>query len=582
MMKKIGGSLMAVSAACVLAAAASSATAEDGGVTGIRAVHRNGQTFVTWKDAAAGEAGAKFRYAIYRSVRPITQTNLGLAEKRVWGVVNNSARLYSFSFDKRLPVDRLDPRRPTCVIEEGGKPLPDGSGVTAITPDKAGGSFYAVAATDLEGKQIGEIAPGESATVEAVEERVAPIEPIRVWASRDRKDQTSALSGEKGLPLMVQLHSSGGYDYVGKHASGDYYNYFGPREWGYQEGMPGAFDVDEEKGGGANGPRRLRVQPTECIVDFRDGVKPFETCWFGYYCAPQWAGKSEARAYPFTELRTLWTVEWVIEKYAVDPERVYGMGGSMGAWGSIGLLLRHPEIFAALYPAMPRMRQRGLPGVAGYAKGNELMYDGKTTYLERMDSVRWVSEHREDLPFLGWSIGRQDGFATWQEQVDMVKALSAAHHGFAFAWNNFGHGTDTKSGSAPIALVKKYYPPEKFARNRSYPAFANSSIDQDPGPGDPKLGDMEGGINLGFHWKDPADETSRWSVKLGNELCKAEMTVDVTPRRCQKFKAKPGEKFKWTNSAGGNGELNADANGLVTVQKVKIFPGKETMLTIMR
>jgi hypothetical protein len=326
-------------------------------VTAIRAACRNGQTFVTWKDAAEGEAGASCRYTLYRSEKPITPANLAQAEKRIWGIVNNSAKLYSFTFNGRQAVDRLDPKRPTCVIEEGGQPLPDGSGVAVVTPDTPGQRFYAVVATDLNGQPLSQIVPGESATTTPVAEQVAPIAPIRVWASRERKEQRTALSGDKGLPLMVSLHASGGYDYVGKHPCGDYYNYFGPRDWGYQEGMPGAFSVDEEKNPATRGGRQLRLQPTECIVDFRGGVKPLETYWFGYTCVPQWAGHSDSRAYPFTERRTLWTIAWVIRQYGVDPERVYGMGGSMGAWGSISLLLHHPEIFAALYPTMPRMRQ---------------------------------------------------------------------------------------------------------------------------------------------------------------------------------------------------------------------------------
>jgi hypothetical protein len=58
------------------------------------------------------------------------------------------------------------------------------------------------------------------------------------------------------------------------------------------------------------------------------------------------------------------------------------------------------------------------------------------------------------------------------------------------------------------------------------------------------------------------------------------MTVDVTPRRLQKFKPKPGEKFKWTSSTGGSGTVTADKWGLVTVEKVKIYPGATTKLTI--
>ena len=70
-----------------------------GRVTGIRAVCRNGQTFVTWKDAAEGEPGAAFRYALYRADKPITQESLPQAEDLAVrlcykGVLNNSAKLF--------------------------------------------------------------------------------------------------------------------------------------------------------------------------------------------------------------------------------------------------------------------------------------------------------------------------------------------------------------------------------------------------------------------------------------------------------------------------------------------------------
>jgi hypothetical protein len=39
-------------------------------VTAIHAVHRHGQTFVTWKDVAEGDEGSKFRYSLYRADKP--------------------------------------------------------------------------------------------------------------------------------------------------------------------------------------------------------------------------------------------------------------------------------------------------------------------------------------------------------------------------------------------------------------------------------------------------------------------------------------------------------------------------------
>jgi hypothetical protein len=133
-----------------------------------------------------------------------------------------------------------------------------------------------------------------------------------------------------------------------------------------------------------------------------------------------------------------------------------------------------------------------------------------------------------------------------------------------------------------MSQVMKYYPPEKFARNRSYPALGNSSIDQKLGNGDPKDGDLEGGINLGFCWDEVMDETDRWSVRLANELAREEMTVDVTPRRCQKFRTRPGSEVRWSSSLGESGKVMVDPAGLVTVPRLKLRPGVQVVLTLTR
>jgi len=554
------------------------ARAADVKVTDVKAAHRNGQTFVTWKDAADGEAGQDFRYSIYRSDQPITQATLGDAELVLRGVFNNSAKLFGHAF---WPKDRLDPKKPTCIIVEGGKPLPAWSGLAVRTVEKDGRSYYAVVATDLKGAALSKVVPGESATTEPVAEKVAPIQPIKLYDSNQRKSYVAQtrISGKKGLPLSVQLHASSGR---GGTASGwgDYYLYFSRREWGYRDGLPGVFSVQERSHGKPD--QRLIFDSREAIVT-PSGTRAMETYWFGYVCVPQWAEHKEPRAYPFTERRTLWMIRWTIEKYGADPERVYCGGGSMGAWGTSTFALRHPELFAAVYPNRPRTRQRGRPGLVRIPRNQKVMMDdGKTDYFERMDMVKFVSEHHGDLPFLGWCCGRHDGFASFKEQIDMVKALTKAHHGFAFAWNDGNHS----SGGRPMREVTKYYPWTKFARNKSYPAFGNSSIDGDLGTGEVEKivngrkrrvlekgnGDLEGGINLGFDWADVVDEADKWSVALCNVLTEKEMTVDVTPRRCQMFGPKPGDKFKWTNSAGGTGEVAADRWGLVTVEKVKLVP----------
>ncbi len=542
-------------------------------VTAIRAVHRHGQTFVTWKDAAEGEEGARFRYSLYRSGQPITGANLARAERCGRAILNHSAKLYGSAFS---PKDRLDPAKPYSVIEEGGEPLPPWSGLAVHTVREAGKAWYAVVATDLGGNPVSEIVPGKSATAEAVEERPGPLQPIKLYDSKERKGPSVAqtsVTGTKGLPLHLTLHGSqlnGG----GAGEYGDSYLFFGTPEMGYRDGLAGVFSIEEHRRKEGN---RLLLRVRDAVEHPGSG-RAMETYWFGYLCVPQGADHPEPRVYPFTENRLLWITRWAVERTGADPERVTVGGSSSGGVGSNNVGFRHPELFAAAFPVVGRVRRVPavpLEGKFDRVKG-ALMADGKTEYYDHVDGPRFAAGHLEDLPFLGWACGRNDGYATWQENIDMVKALTASRHGFAFSWNNGGHG----EGGRAMAPIGKYYPPEKFARNRSYPAFGNSSLDQKMGDGDPKGGDLEGGINLGFDWKDVRDEEGLWSAALSNELAREEMTADVTPRRCLKFRPRPGDKLRWTSSTGESGAVVADPGGRVTVPKVVIRPGAGTTLTL--
>ena len=66
---------------------------------------------------------------------------------------------------------------------------------------------------------------------------------------------------------------------------------------------------------------------------------------------------------------------------------------------------------------------------------------------------------------------------------------------------------------------------------------------------------------------------------------KPEAAADVTPRRLQRFKLKPGDRVAWTGSVGNSivqqGELVADQWGLVTLPQVQIKPGG-TRITLTR
>ena len=81
-------------------------TFADQNVTDIRVSHRHGQTFVTWKDVAEGEAGASVRYSLYCSERPITEQALPDLKPAIDGIPNNSGKHYGYHMSIRVTLGR--------------------------------------------------------------------------------------------------------------------------------------------------------------------------------------------------------------------------------------------------------------------------------------------------------------------------------------------------------------------------------------------------------------------------------------------------------------------------------------------
>ena len=212
-----------ITSVCILLLTAVFVWSADLQVTEIKAEHRNGQTFITWKDVAQGEEGGKYRYSVYRSAKPIN--SIAGLKPVMENILNNSGQMFGWAWRTK---DRLKEDLPTALLKEGGEHLPKWSGVGVVTVDKAGKSFYAVAATE-NGKVVTPIVAGQSATVKPVDEKPGDIQPIKVWDSKKRKGRyikQTCIRAKKNLPMMVGLHASGGYSHAGRSTYGDYYLYF--------------------------------------------------------------------------------------------------------------------------------------------------------------------------------------------------------------------------------------------------------------------------------------------------------------------------------------------------------------------
>jgi len=205
-------------------------------------------------------------------------------------------------------------------------------------------------------------------------------------------------------------------------------------------------------------------------------------------------------------------------------------GGSMGGWGTLTYGVRRPHQFAALYPDRPRWRYNGSAGnhaVADYpnnltsvavASSPALAVEdgGGTVFAQIQDVTSYVANTANKVPWIGWCVGRNDGFVQFSDHVDAVAALRSAKRGFAFAWNDGNHTT----GSI-LAEITQSYPFGTFEIGKGYPLFTNHSGDQDPAV------DLVGGINIGLSFRNVTESAGAWSCEVTSVL--GARTVDVEP-----------------------------------------------------
>ena len=128
-------------------------------------------------------------------------------------------------------------------------------------------------------------------------------------------------------------------------------------------------------------------------------------------------------------------------------------------------------------------------------------------------------------------------------------------------------------------------------RDQSVPAFGNCSLDDNIGEGDIRSGNSFGQINGFLVWQSDTivDEPALYQITVwlwsGDSNGRGaapldECTVDLTPRKCQMFAAKAGQRFVFTNvtAADGktiqSGEVAADKHGLVTIPRLVVTKGK--------
>ncbi len=566
-------------------------------VTGVRATARSGQVFITFKEVAPldeGKEGAnwadlvkKFKgdyygplpggqpdelcYRVYSHDKAITAANV--AQAQFLGEV-----LPGSAFNTRfgLQIDEKRKREDMVAIEAGrsgealatgpsvlvlraaiepGTPVPPGTGLFVHTLKEQTDRYYAVL-TALNGvtnaKDISE------------SNAVGPVRP-------QPGDPEPVLYREIVTPVSKAKYVTQWYSYWAIQPLSPW-----PARYDVVVGhcpdmleKPAALFI--ARYGWNNWPTPSSPQPTAAIqmshagdmpVDFRTGLHDSIGTIKGF---------DQGKWQPFHTSRQAALIKWMAARWPVDPNRI---SVDMGAWGMMEIKEGH--LYAMIRgwgePELTKGfqcwdRARGIWGVPELYQGRP----GDENPYVAANLTDWVLANPEkELPFYHVCAGGGAHYTEegWPPFPRFCWAMMKSKQPFFFC-------TARESAVAEALRTGKLV----IRRGESLPAFANCSLDDNIGEGDLQSGNGWGDSQVnGWVLWDPAtivDEPGKWEITLwvGERCPLAEGTVDLTPRRCQKFAAKPRQRFEWTNGA-QQGAVEADAHGLVTLDRLKITKDK--------
>jgi hypothetical protein len=543
----------------------------------LKATVRNGQVFLTWKEAETQE-GTTFN--VYKSSTIIS--DVANANKIAHHIERHSARDWwedpaSFKVGAKAggPVGFL--------IQTGGHRLDPTAGlfVDTIARDENGKACYAVTSTGPDGKEDTRIIRGVNSLSGPVEVKWEELRPI--W---QQEAQPPAPGAGKGKALWLNLHAKGGV------VANMEYLLFGDETMGWREGIPFKFGVRVKAD-------EVVVQPTDRVWINRPhreasdaGTPAIWTFWYGYNSnIYDRQLMSEGIPTNYTERRNLWILKWVQKYYQTDPNHCYVSGSSMGGCGSISFGLHHPEIFAALHAHVPIVSYTYLGRGSAHRLepccwvgpiSEDLKTNEGVPLLQRMNGTKWVQEATGDLPFVFIINGRKDASIPWENNPPFYRALNDGKHGFCAYWDDGEHPTCGKNAPEDVKAWSQRF--HRFRLDESFPAFSNTSSNRNPGNGQPSDGDEIGWMNRGMDWKDIEDRPDHYSVTISASYPGIQYPVqtDMTLRRLQNFKPKAGEAITVQAEGSEPTKIRLAPSGLITIPQVVIPSEKGIRITVRR
>ncbi len=550
--------------AALIAAAPPASAAQQ--ASGLKAFFRAGQTFITWTECGAAE------YRLYRAPAKITD----LKAAKLIATVAKGSSSYKLEQTRKVlaKIAGKSGYGERYIIRDnpGADPagmLPADTGLFVYTPHEAGTFHYAVTAVNAGAQNTA--LTDANRLAKGVAEKPEPIGAVLVFKA-PAKDGKGKVVGER----RVYCHWMDAGEWNPVPDGGYAYN--------FGVGIP----AGEKPRGmimwmhGYSGYYGLRG-PSFGMVSITPG-DPYQTWFYGHKDA---TGKKVVN---YTERRMLLTIDFVVrqlnsEGIKPDTNKVYAFGASMGGTGGNFLGARYGNVFTAAIASLgavdhnrngnwTRVAEQRLWG----ARSEKLLTNDGVNVWDHQNLIKWhLANMGKETAFMLDGHASNDGSIPFGALPDYYEALQKAKRPFMAIWGPWGH-----SGvHEPKSPNHQWWGTFQFNKDESLPAVGFATSNDDPRK------TRAGQINCKLEWSarendfdksgtadDVVDEPGRWACCLRSRAGK--QTASITPRRCQKFKPRPGARYRWENHSYADpakpvkvagGTVVADKHGLVTVEK---------------
>ncbi|MBI5711683.1 MAG: hypothetical protein HZC42_15475 [Candidatus Eisenbacteria bacterium] len=554
----------------------------------LSATHHDGQTFLSW----ALPIGLGWTFRVYASAQPITGA-ADLDQTTLLGAVGDSTW-----YDRRLStiLGTSYAYRTDSLAPE----LTPAQGLFVATPLASGTRYYAVTTQQAGYPEDRTVRPGSNAlaapvteTLEAprpVFQRSLPVRSVvceiySLWVTDQETALFQAMANRASLafdcavvrggtppnnPLLVRLHARQGNFLQAVEGTSQ------PGEW--------RLSLDDPLPNGQN------------------------TFWYGYHrgydvTRSTQPPPAEGEVCDYTLSRAVYTILWARRTLPIDTAWVCAQGYSMAGVGSVLLAFERPGLIASVQALVGKydfsllddpnplnafntggsLRQiadqqwgtvpEDLPSCAGSPVFDRL------DLVHELDARPWLSLP----PFLTYN-GKNDVIVGWAEKIPFYSAMERHRQGGYLYWDQRDHTNNAYSAWSPMQDTRYLY---RFRTDRSFPALSRCSTDDDPGDGNAASGDSVGQFNVFVEWDTIfVDTPGEWQTRLwtrplvqlwGPLPAPESLTVDVTPRRLQRFPIVPGGYYAWAvrrlpdSATVQSGHLVTDPIGLLTVNGVKVY-----------